>query len=363
MLGFEKFKHFTLTTFMILLGCGTIVGNPKKPVDDTTQTNSNFAIPEINIDIPEEDVNTDSASLFLTDSDPYMDSSLFLAPRNLPRRKILLYSWVRRVNGVIKEINRISQKVNQISATLAPNSSQQIVFAGQGEQGRLSGKIDPVSTEDAFAYQAVLCDEGEIFAHLKWSADASKIEFTKDFSSAALNSTLRTDYRVNAMVEQGEVGLNLSINSQGTWVEELVEESKGTSLLEFGDINFGVDNIYEIKTVSHRYQDQLGAEVSGDSFLTGRLVPSKVNSDKYFSEFLAYLKSAETCGSFSEDQSTIWNFENLGDDGWCYGSPLGRNTFRNLDALQRTYTNLETIGFASSQNLEVVSFDAGLTCQ
>ena len=360
MLGFEKSKYFPLTFIVIFFGCGTIVGNPKKPVDDTTQTNS-YAIPEINISMPEEDVNTDGGALLLTDTD--LSSGMNLTRRNLNKRKVLLYSWVRRVNGVIKEVNRISRRINQISATLTPNDSQQIVFANQGDDSLLSGKIESITADDTYAYQAVLCAGDDIFAHLKWSEDASKIALTKDFKAAAFNSSLKTDYKVRAVAEQSADSLNLQINSQGSWVEELVEESQGTSLLEFGNINLGSDRIYEVKAVSHRYQDELGNEITGDSYLTGRLVPSLVNSDKYFSEFLAYLKNAEACGTFSEDQSVIWNPENLGDDGWCYGSPLGRIAFRNLETLQRTYTNLEAVGYASTQSLETVSFDEGLTCQ
>ncbi|NRA45325.1 MAG: hypothetical protein HRU09_10270 [Oligoflexales bacterium] len=361
MLRFEKCKYLTWTLFTILVGCGTIVGNPKKPVDDSTQTQNTYAIPEINIEMPEEDVNTDSASLLLTDQEA--DGGFSLSQRNIPKRKILLFSWVKRVNSVIREINRISRRVNQISNGQSPNDSGQIIFANQGEQGRLSGKLETISSDDSMSYQAVLCDNGEVFAHLMWSQDGRKVELTKDFKSQALNSTLRTDYKVRAVAEIVGDGVDLVINSQGTWVEELVEESQGTSLLEYGNVNFSADKNYAIKSVTHRYQGELGTQLDGDSFLTGRLVPNAANSDKYFSEFLAYLKSAESCGTFSQDSNVVWNPESIGDDGWCYGSPLGRNNFRNLATLQRTYTNLEAIGFASTDKLETVSFTEGLSCQ
>ena len=361
MLFFENCKYLIWAIFIILGGCGTIVGNPKKPVDDTTQTNNSYAIPEINIDMPEEDVNSDSNGFLLTNTDTPIN--LDLNRRDIPKRKILLYSWVRRVNSVIKEINRISRRVNQISSALPPNETQQIIFSNKGEQGRLSGKIEQITANGPLTYQAVLCDNNEIFTHLKWSEDGKTLELTKDFKSQALNNSLRTDYVVHAIAEQSDEGINFSINSQGTWVEELVEESMGTSLLEYGQVNFAQDNIYSIKTVSHRYQGDLGSELSGDSFLTGRLVPKPATQGQYFSEFLAYLKTAELCGTFSQDPSIIWNPESIGDDGWCYGSPLGRNIFRNLEALQRTYTNLEAIGFATTDKLSPVNFEEGLTCQ
>lgn len=359
-MGRFEICNYLFIVWLINLGaCGTIVGNPKKPVDDTSQTNNNYEIPEIKIEMPEDDDNSESVGLRLA-TDEFSDLNL---NRRIQRRKVLLFSWVKRVNSVVREINRISRRVNQISRQHTQNDDKQIIFSNQGEQGHLSGKIEPITSEEGLAYQAVLCHEGDVFAHLRWSTDADKIVFTKDFRPSVFNGSLRSEFMINAVFEQGQSGANLKMNSQGTWVEELIEESRGTSLLEFGSVNYNNSNTYEIKAVSHRYQDQLNSElISGDSYLTGKLVPRE-NSARYLSEFLAFLNGAEACGSFSEDESIIWNPDSLGDTGWCFGSPLGGISLRNEELLKKTYKNLQPVGYASSTSLDTVSFSQELSCQ
>lgn len=359
-----------LISFAILLiyGCGTIVGNPKKP-DETGSSSetSSYSIPEISFDLPEE-LLTEENSLQLTGSE---NSTLNLnAPvrRAFDGKRTLLTDWSVRFSKITRELNRLSGKINIIASKLSPDSEGKISFLQRNTNSKLSGIISPIESDD-FDFQAVFCLGGVPFTHIRWQKEGNLVSYIRDFSVETEEANFSDRFKSELILRSVEENIEIETRVQGSSLKGILKPSQGNGIIESALAIKNSDGTISIRSVSDRYKESSSvSEFEGDVYIAGILTPltdSGAKSGKFTTDFVGYLNGHRNCSSvFDEESDQLWDINALGPESnsWCIGRPSGSRSFETEEQLEQTLLKLKSIGIQKKENLKNIELDSSLTC-
>lgn len=339
-------------TLLFAPGCGTIVGNPKKPKDPNqpAPTGLVYALPELDFDVGDVAGDTDTASeLMLVQDDPAEGD------------RSLLHAWGRRFAKVVMDINGLSRRVNKIveEERAAGNDDENLVFKDKGTLHKLSGKVLPLADGGVYAYEAVICYEGKVFNHLKWSEDGGKVELTRDFAPKIADEDESYSVVSKIVATKGDSGAaKLEVLMNGQWDAMAQDGEDGKGVAEHGVVNRLASGELQVSSVVDRFAEKpADGAYEGDAYLVGRLVPGTATDagKKHFdAEFLGYYDVLPRCASTAFDEA---------DPKFCVGRPLGKKRFTSLAQYKATVETLKGIPVQSRKSLVGVALDASLSCE
>jgi hypothetical protein len=348
--GFLLFVLIALLPFQD--GCGTIVGNPKKPPNNESEDPSFFKIPVIDFTIPDSAIEDDSDI-----------GGLALQADDLENggQKTILVAWSKRFDRSLKEINRLSERINKI----IDNENSLVVdgiltFKGKG-QGQVGATIHKLTGDDIYTYEALLCHGTTPISHIRWSDDKSKVAVTRDFAPLVEDYEEPLQLLTSLTLETSDV-LTIEMRAFGEASGDLPDEpAKG--FIERGVMTKDADAVITVKTVSDFFNQPVPETFGGSSYLTGRMIPDPTTGGKpYSQEFVGYYKSYSFCNNgFDEDSSNLWDPAFRGPR-FCIGRPAGMKRFRTFKDLVSTVKSLESVGILKSKTLAPVAIETSLRC-
>lgn len=335
---------------VLAVGCGTVVGNPKKPADpgEPKPAVTVYTLPLLEFDIGDT-ASADEPSLKLQgegDAD-----------------RTVLAGWGRRLERVIGQVNALSERVNRKAAALSEESSSDVqVFSGHGAEGRISGKLMPLPTGTDYAYAAVLCQDGRPFTRFLWSADGSRVSLARDFAPAFEDGVETFSLRSEVTIVKG-AATTLTIRNEGEWSDE----EGGTShyLAEYTEATKSEAGEISLKAVAER--DTARPEVfDGDSYLVAKITPTDVveaGRRKMLQAFVGYDRRFDVlcAAGFDEAATDLWRPDFQGPR-FCLGRPAGGRRFGSVAAFYATLADLEPIGLAGKAELRTVAVPEDLSC-
>jgi hypothetical protein len=354
------YAHFrrlgSLLAVAITAACGTVAGNPKKPSDGTPPPSVMvYQLPLIDFSLPDDATSDDGNELLLA--------------QGFDQNKSLLTVGARRLDLATRRVNALSERVNAIvtSEREAGNTDETLTFAARGGDGKLSAKIGPAATDDdGMAYEAVICHTDKPFVWFRWSEDGKHVKLTRDFAVSdeqaevfSLTSALDIVVGETTVIEathQGEAKNDALPNPEGNGVTEHTRAER----LASGDIN--------LKATADRYAElpEDGA-FSGDSYVTGRLVPTGVTlpsgKSQFDTEFVGYFKGFKLlcAAGFDESADDLWSPDKVGPR-FCLGRPKGAKLFESFDQFVETAQGLASVGIIPAAALRRVALPDGLAC-
>ncbi len=331
---------------VLCTGCGTVVGNPKKPKDEPKQDAIVFKVPQLELTVPSEAKDDDPALALFADDVP--DNS----------DKAPLTAWAKRVDRVLGRINNFSERVNRIIDRKEDDvQGGVLVFKNRGDDNLVSGRVQTLAQGGEFGYEAVLCYDGKLLTHMRWTEAGDKVELTRDFGvRTAENDDSWTFLSTLKLVKTDKVSIDL--DSQGT-VQEGEGGEDGSSLTESSHIEKD-DAGFRLRMVADsRKNAELPADgaYDGDRYLVGQVSPS----GSEFVGFYKFMKQACSLG-FDEARDDLWHPE-AGSPRFCVGRPPGARKFSAVSDFYDTLSRLEAIGVQPKAALHAVKFQDGLTCE
>jgi hypothetical protein len=337
-------------------GCGTIVGNPKKPPTDSGIVNPVvYQLPLIDFSVPESATTDDAAGLLLTQNTPAADSG----------QKTVLLTWARRLDRSLREINRLSERINKIAGSeRAVSSGETLTFKGKGPKSQISAKIQPLAADPAYQYEAVLCFAGKVVSHVRWAGDGSAMEVTRDFSAQVEDGDSGAGI-VTRLVLQKSDTLTMDLASFGTSPGDLPDDA-GKGFAERARVSRAGDGEIGVRVVADMFTDAPAeGQFDGDYYLTGRMTPDATTGGKPFDQsFVAYYTGYKVLckNGFDETAADLWSPDFSGPR-FCLGRPAGRKKFDSLQDFVSTVSSLESVGIISKDELAPVAMAEGLSCE
>ncbi|MBF0280316.1 MAG: hypothetical protein HQM13_21150 [SAR324 cluster bacterium] len=252
--------------------------------------------------------------------------------------------WIRRMDFIIEETNETLSSLN--SEELDATGS----FSGKGYDGRVSGTISALSGDPTYQYEALVCYDNTGFLSVKWSADESQIESTKDFSKMPSH---RGNSAANLLSK-----VIYSNSGRKTTVEMLAHGAPWHRRFDMDDEALMTHYMYgqtitEGATFIRSVQDWYSSvpeNFTADAYLTG-----KIEADES-GEYVAYLSSEEECAGIDFDENSVTG------ESWCLGKAIGSDTDYSAEELSQAWNNLSDIGIAKQSNLQTVALQSNLSC-
>ena len=333
---------------LVASGCGTVVGNPKKPKDDPPASSIAFKLPKINLELPDGLVG-DDASLQLTADSTTDDGD--------DGDRSVLKSWAKRFARMTHQVDAVSARVNNIIEKAGDRAVDGVlVFKKRGADHLTSGRLATLPTGGEYAYEAVLCHAGKVFSHLKWSANAERVELTRDFAAntdpADDNFALVTQIKMDR-----SAGIAIDFASQGVFPDTDVTVVDGPLLTEAAHVEQDANGDLKIRTVADNSEEAPADGVyDADRYLVGQVVTGST-------EFAGYYKgNVKACkAGFDENASDIWQAVSP-NPRFCIGRPPGAKKFASRAQRLETLNRLKPFGIESKSLLRAVAFEDGLSC-
>jgi hypothetical protein len=346
-------------------GCGTIVGNPKKPPNNEGETSEFFKLPLIEFAVPDSATQDDAdvAGLALIDAGLSSPQNRSFQAGDLENggQKTLLVAWSKRLDRSLKEINRLSERINKIIDDERSEVVDRVLTFKQKGQGQLGATIQQIANADPYAYEALLCHGATPVSHVKWSKDQKKIAITRDFGPLVDGYEDSIQLLTSLVLEKTEV-LSIELRAFGEAGGDLPDEP-GKGFVERGVITKDEASVITVKTVSDFYNQPVPETFSGSSYLTGRMIPDEATGGKPFKqEFVGYYEPYAFCkNGFDENDPDLWSPDFSGPR-FCLGRPVGAKRFDSIKEFLSTIKNLETVGILRSETLAPVAIETSLAC-
>lgn len=347
---------FAFKVFMALAatGCGTIVGNPKQPAGaGQTPKAVVYVLPRIDLELPSEATAEDTAGLNLAEDVGSADRGL-------------LFSWSRRFQRMVREVDSWSDRITKIAAQEREGGNQDAVlkFKGRGKGGKLAGKLQPIQ-DDGFAFQATLCLDEQVASQVSWSEDGQKIRLKRNFAARDGDADDSFGLVSEITVTKGQV-LTLDLTTQGEFDDSReLPANDGNQLAESAHVERLADGEILIRSVADRSAAaQTVAGFTPDSYLVGRLVPTGGSAPSaYQTEYAGYFQGFKVlCRSgFDESAEDLWAPTWQGPR-FCVGRPLGGKSFADRAAFSATLARLRPIGVQLKSELRAVQIAQDSTC-
>jgi hypothetical protein len=373
-----------LGTFLALwlVGCGTVAGNPRKPVpndplkvdeeipDDEQPVDSSFYLPKIEFDLVDATFSTESALTLNEGNDPEDFTGSTTTPFSLLETEEPIINPIqvfntqgRRIQRVVKELNLTSQRINNILKTKVTIKPDRVQFKNKGQNGVLSGEIVKKSDTD---FEALICSRGVPTQHIKWSKNNPNVELWRDFTlEQATDQDLISLISHVVFQKQGDGNLQISIASQGTWSDPEEETPEGTGLLEkIVGTKITADNSFTLKSLQDRFKGPVPSTPEGDTYLTGILYPRSDGKAGFDPEYVGYNKTTNSAickRGFDENSPSLWTPQNT-DKRFCLGRNRGGLPFSGFPAFAELIEKMEPIGLVKSPELTPVTMPMGLSC-
>lgn len=343
--------------WLLQSSCGTIVGNPKKPPTDSGIVNPVvYQLPLIDFTVPDSAINDDEGSLNLAqDNGQGSEAS----------QKTVLLTWARRLDRTVREINRLSERINSIAQSeRAVSAGDTLTFKGKGPQKKISAKIRPLQDESGYSHEAVLCSTEKVVSHVRWDEAGKKMEVTRDFSERVEDGDSGAGVVTKLVLETTD-GLTMDLATYGALAGDLPGEA-GKGFAEKAVISRDANGRITVKVVADHFDAPPAAGAFGaDYYLTGRMTPDEASGGKPFAQtFVAYYSGFKLLckGGFDEGASDLWQPSPAGPR-FCLGRPLGRKKFEDFADFVATVSALEEVGIVSKNELAPVALSEGLSCE
>ncbi len=305
-------KVCLLGLVVALIGCGTIVGNPKKPQGDGKPTSAIvYEMPDLGILIPDDAVN--EASLNLVGVGDRAD-------------KVAVTSFSRRLKRMLRQIERVKESVNAISRSQRLEGDQESVlkFNKKGRGGELGGIIKPLDDGGEFKFQAKLCHLGQLFAEVLWDEAGSKISLTRDFSHKADGGDDSMGLVSQIVVTKVGDALSYDLKVAGAWTGEREGDGEeGPYITERAfakQWNDGSTSLKLVRDITTEAPSQ-GHVFVGDEYVVANFKPMVGDARRKFdiNYFGFSPRLSSTClASFNEEASSLFTEYPL-DGGFCFG--------------------------------------------
>jgi hypothetical protein len=354
--------HVAVVAILALpLGCGTVVGNPRKPTDGTPKpTAIVYTLPELSFDVGDAGAEADPSALALRD-----DAALVEDAPTAEGDRTVLRGWSRRLDKIVAQINALSTRVTKIAAQeREANDDDVLTFSGKGGDGRLSGRLEPLAGDATYAYRAVLCRDEAPFMELKWSADGKRVSLVRDFSAPSAADVETFALRSAIEATEDDV-LKLSIRTEGEWSDDAA--STAGYLVEASEATRDASGVIELRAVSD-FGTAKPDPFDGGAYLVGRLSPvagpaGEGSRRKMSQAFVGYdRRFSERCGAgFDEAAADLWHPDGDGPR-FCLGRPAGAKRFGSVAGFHATLADLQPIGIQPKAALAPVALPAGLSC-
>lgn len=366
---FKKLNMLQKLMLLILVlplqdGCGTIVGNPKKP-KTTPETVSPviFSLPSIDFSVPESAVSddTDAAGFNLAG-----DRNLLLQNGvEGAGQKTVLISWARRLDRTIQQINRLSNRINKIvESDKTVNNDGVLIFAAKGHDGQLGAKIQPLPAGDEYHFEAVLCHNNAVVSHLRWSEGGSKMEVTRNFATRVEQEDV-ADALVSRLIIDKGAAVSIDLMTYGTASGDL-PEGEGKGFVEHAVVQKKENAEITVKAVMDIFAEEPSdLQFNGAYYLTGRMTPDQKTGGKPFAQqFVAYYQGYRLLckNGFDEDAADLWQ-PAVSSPRFCLGRPSGKPKFESFPHFVETVSALEDVGIVSKSTLAPVALAPGLGCE
>lgn len=339
--------HNLLLLVLLVQGCGTVVGNPKKPKDEPKNEAVAFKVPTVDFSVPNEAKEDDVTGLSLTEDAPSEGD------------KKLLTEQTGRLHRAIERINAVSNRVNLI---LEKKEDQvqggRLVFKNRGEDNLVSGKIQTLAAGGEYAYEAVFCYAGRVTTHMKWNEAGDRFELTRDFGikTASDDQTLSLVSNLK-LVKTDKVAVDFA--SQGVLDAGEGDEDGAvyteSSHFERDAAGFRVRSVGESRAGTELPAD---GTYDGDRYLVGQVTADGV-------EFTGYRKALKVAckNGFDEGAGDLWKPTDADRPRFCAGRPAGGKKFASVSEYYDTLERLEKVGIEPKANLRAVKLEDGLSCE
>ncbi len=367
----------------LLSGCGTVVGNPKKPtnpppsqgvspddildpLDPATQTAiSTMKLPTISFELGDLTSDDQGAAFALRDRPEQFDQN-----EDFKSDDTIMNQWSLRLEKIIDNMNNVTAAVNRsLESEDTEATEKKVKIKRKGVESRLSATIDKIEDKDGTRFEAAVCLGGRLAGFLTWNADQSKIIYTRDLASKAKMADDDLPLMSQLSIEKTDQGVKYLLKTSGSWSSHQPANADGPLFVDSTESLRMGDGKIELKYVADYFtafpNDQ---KFEGDSYLVGRIHPTnqkaKSGKNKSQKEFVAYFKglSQGTCrNGFDESSPTLWQ-PKANEPRFCLGRPLASNRFKTTLAFYETLSSLKSIGVPSRQSLAVPAFKAGLSC-
>ncbi len=341
----SRWKNLGLL-LVLCTGCGTVVGNPKKPKEEPKPDAIVFKVPELELTVPSEVKDDDAALSLLADGVPSNGD------------KTPLTAWAKRVDRALERINGFSQRVNRIIDKKEDDvQGGVLVFKNRGDDNLVSGKIQTLPAGGEFGYEAVLCYDGKLLTHMRWTEEGDKVELTRDFGVRTAESDDSWTFLSNVKVLKTDT-VSIDLDSQGT-VEEGIDGEDASSLTESSHIEKDAAGFRLRMVADSRKNAEMPADgaYDGNRYLVGQVTAAGAEFVGYYK----YMKLACKLG-FDENQDDLWHPE-AGSPRFCVGRPQGAKKFSAVSDFYDTLSRLEAVGVQPKAALHAVKFQDGLSCE
>lgn len=346
-------------------GCGTVAGNPKKPNTDDTKNPPGSGLFEA--DLPVIDFDIGDSTFALSDS-------LSLADEDFGG-KAFFNAYGRRINGIVRELNATSRRMNAITKQHGEKSDgagdregarESIRFKGKGRSASLSARISAVEGKSGYDREAVLCAGGKPFQTLRWSTSTKSLELWRDFRIAQGEGEAKFGVVTRVRATPGQTGkLALDVATLGTWSDPDEEDGRGGGLAERLFVDKGADGVATLRAVTDRFAGAVPRTFDADAWLVGKMFPSTSARRGYDPAFVAYSASSQRHGcraGFDENAADLWSPDFQGPR-FCLGRDKGNAPLFTQEAFRKHVAGFENVGLAKEADLEAIALPPGLSCE
>lgn len=316
----------------IVVGCGTLVGNPKKPGDNKP---ASIVIPEIEFELPSA-VTAEGEGIGLVNT--------------AANKLTIVHSWSYRTEKLLQQINKLFKRLNDDGV------SGKGAFKSKGPDSGISGAISE-SSESDFEYQAVICYKDKPFVHARWTTDGSHILVTRDFSTSPFKNEKKSTFASEIELIVKENSTQINIASEGERKKPKFETADGSMMSEYITMTHSEDNI-SISGINDWYSDlPENGDFAGDNYVVAKLDTSGEGS------YIGYRKSILRCGSgFDEDSADLFTGKKTGEPGFCIGRTIGAIKDFSAAELNAAIPDFEEIGVIKTEKLKRIELDDDLSC-
>jgi hypothetical protein len=332
----------------VFVGCGTLVGNPKRPQDGSSATTPQVvSLPTINFALPASLVTLGS------EEESETDGLGLIAARN--PKFTLLHAFSDRSNRIVQGVNEVIDFLRQESVTTTGS------FSGKGSQQRISGHVVE-SSDPIFPYEAVVCFDDEPFLRLMFDESGERLRATKEFSKGALGEKLKSEFISEIDFEKSSTGTtSIVVRTQGKFPQAKSQRLRydGPYLFETMRYTRSRSGAFSISGVNDWSDDALPASFEGDGYIVGQVAEDGTG------ESIGYRKaSLLLCrGGFDEDAADLFTALPVrGEAGWCFGQAIGSATPYSSSEKIQAMKRLESVGVTKKSELQQLKGLSEATC-
>lgn len=369
----KKLRSHRLLMLLLLIlaplqdGCGTIVGNPKKPPPTNENVNPVvYSLPLIDFSVPESAVSeTDSESVGLNLAGTSVQKLSLQKGGEGAGQKTVLVAWAKRLERTILQINRLAARINKIvESERTVNKDDVLIFKAKGHDNQLGAKIQQLPAGNEYKFEAVLCHNSAVVSHVRWTEDGSKMEVSRNFAAQVEQEDAPVSLVSRLVVEKG-AAVSIDLMTYGTSSGDLPDEA-GKGFVEHAVISRKENAEITVKSVTGLFAEEpADLQYNGAYYLTGRMTPDAKTGDKpYVQQFVAYYQGYKLLckNGFDEDAADLWH-PAAASPGFCLGRPAGQKKFDSFQNFADTVADLEGVGIVSRKTLAPVVLSPELGCE